>query len=502
MLLPSTRANSAGRVRDAGCRHARQPRFDGRHRRPRIEGLEARLVLSGASGTTSIDRLDQLLAAAQFEEARSIVPLLIADAERAATTALRTAFASAESSDPSAALFAATALDEYVAAPDASFGWSYSYSFAGQGYAGYVLEVTSQEWRTTAEVNRTQWKHWLTLIVPDTVTSDTAFLAIVGGNNNSGAPTSADPQLAQVAVATGTIVAELRMVPNQPLAFAGDGDGGVETAGTFIVPGQPGEQVELTFRYEADNGGYQSKFGFYNVSSVSADPVLQKRDFAVQAIGNGTLLFDDAVVNPGAAVTITLPAATELGLYLIPNDTPAAFLANPDAFYGSLANRPPRSPLFSRPAANPGQFDQMLVSIGNGSSLFSFEDLTRIPGGGSDGDFNDIKFSIDEELIPVPLPPGEAEVVYGPGRTEDAVIAFSFDRFMATGDESWPALLPMVKSAVRAMDVIQEVVPLGLGIPINDFVVSGGSKRGWTTWLTAAVDALRPSRASRPSSRP
>jgi len=71
-------------------------------------------------------------------------------------------------------------------------------------------------------------------------------------------------------------------------------------------------------------------------------------------------------------------------------------------------------------------------------------------------------------------------------RSEDAIIAYSFDKFLKTGDEEWPALLPMTKSVVRAMDTIQTF--LAGKITINDFIVVGGSKRGWTTWLTAAVD--------------
>jgi len=48
----------------------------------------------------------------------------------------------------------------------------------------------------------------------------------------------------------------------------------------------------------------------------------------------------------------------------------------------------------------------------------------------------------------------------------------------------------MVKSAVRAMDTVQKhLASLDSGaLNIKKFVVSGGSKRGWTTWLTAAVD--------------
>ncbi len=47
----------------------------------------------------------------------------------------------------------------------------------------------------------------------------------------------------------------------------------------------------------------------------------------------------------------------------------------------------------------------------------------------------------------------------------------------------------MAKSAVRAMDTITAVVAQQqAGVKVDRFVVAGGSKRGWTTWITAAVD--------------
>ncbi len=78
----------------------------------------------------------------------------------------------------------------------------------------------------------------------------------------------------------------------------------------------------------------------------------------------------------------------------------------------------------------------------------------------------------------------------GNERSEDAIIAYTFDKFLKTQDPTWPLLLPMVKSAVRAMDTAQDHVKKATGgkIELKDFVVTGGSKRGWTTWLTGAVD--------------
>jgi PhoPQ-activated pathogenicity-related protein len=78
-------------------------------------------------------------------------------------------------------------------------------------------------------------------------------------------------------------------------------------------------------------------------------------------------------------------------------------------------------------------------------------------------------------------------------RTEDDIIAYSFDKFLEHGGEegndTWPVLVAMVKSAVRAMDTAQDVLPsVKFGANLSQFVVTGYSKRGWTTWLTAAVD--------------
>lgn len=80
---------------------------------------------------------------------------------------------------------------------------------------------------------------------------------------------------------------------------------------------------------------------------------------------------------------------------------------------------------------------------------------------------------------------------YGP-RGEDELIAFGWRKFLESGgkpeDSRWLARLPMTKAAVRALDVMSALSESLSGKKVDKFVVAGGSKRGWTTWTTAAVD--------------
>jgi PhoPQ-activated pathogenicity-related protein len=191
-------------------------------------------------------------------------------------------------------------LDKYVYTPDPNFQYRLVNKVRGTGFTTFVLDMTSQQWRTSAEVDRPLWQHWLVIVKPDQVQGTSGMLFISGGSNGKPAPATADAVFAGLATGTRTVVAELRMVPNQPLTFADD----------------------------------------------------------------------------------------------------------------------PMS------------------------------------------------------------------------RREDAIIAYTWDKFMRTGDETWPLRLPMTKAAVRAMDVMTTFcAELETGKAIVDrFVLIGGSKRGWAAWTTAAVD--------------
>ncbi len=193
-----------------------------------------------------------------------------------------------------------TALDRYVQAPDPSYRYSVVETRAGEGHSVVVLEMVSQTWLTTAEVDRPEWRHWLTIIRPGSVAHRTGLLYVTGGDTRRKPPERVDAGLLDIAMTTQSVVAELRMVPNQPLVFTGDG-----------------------------------------------------RE-----------------------------------------------------------------------------------------------------------------------------------------RVEDDMIAYTWDKYLRTGDERWPARLPMTKAVVRAMDTVTDFLgkPEQGSIAVTRFVVSGASKRGWTTWTTAAVD--------------
>ncbi len=194
-----------------------------------------------------------------------------------------------------------TPLDTYVYTPDEHYAWRVENKTESNGTTTYVIELTSQQWLSEAEVDKPIWKHWLLVVVPEEVATDTAMLYIGGGNNDGPTPRRAGANFQRMATASKSVVAALGQIPSEPLVFA------------------------------------------------------------------------------------------------------------------------------------------------------------------------------DED---------------GKKRTEDGIIAYTWDKYLRTGDSKWLLRLPMTKGAVRAMDAVQEFMASEAGgaHTINDFVVAGGSKRGWTTWTTGAVD--------------
>ena len=58
----------------------------------------------------------------------------------------------------SAELPAETALDHYVREPDSNYSWEIVSETANDGLKSVVVDMVSHTWRTTADVNRPEWR--------------------------------------------------------------------------------------------------------------------------------------------------------------------------------------------------------------------------------------------------------------------------------------------------------------------------------------------------------
>lgn len=116
-----------------------------------------------------------------------------------------------------------TPLDEYVQAPDSVYSWNVEKTVSGNPSTTAIIKLTSQKWRDESEVDKPIWEHWLVVVKPEKLKTNKAMLIISGGSNDRGMPKEADDVISRIAEMTGSIVAELKMIPNQPLVFHNDG---------------------------------------------------------------------------------------------------------------------------------------------------------------------------------------------------------------------------------------------------------------------------------------
>ena len=118
-----------------------------------------------------------------------------------------------------------TALETYARSPSDTNSCTLVATYPGTGETTYVYEMVSQNWLTSNEVDQPLWKHWLSIIVPDTQSHSSALLHITAGNIGAPAPNAGYAGFGVyrgIAIRTESVVAELMMVPNEPLTFSGE----------------------------------------------------------------------------------------------------------------------------------------------------------------------------------------------------------------------------------------------------------------------------------------
>ena len=120
---------------------------------------------------------------------------------------------------------ASSALADYVHQDDGLYSFDEPQEILPrqEGYRAYAVRMTSQQWRSAAEVDQPVWEHWVTIVVPTILQSQTAILNITGNDRSDEVPTYVDVPTWLLALTTNSVVVEVSQDPNKPLIFAGDG---------------------------------------------------------------------------------------------------------------------------------------------------------------------------------------------------------------------------------------------------------------------------------------
>ncbi len=114
------------------------------------------------------------------------------------------------------------AFEKYLSEPDSNHRYELMGIQHMEGYQFHVLRVISQAWLTEAEVEDPLWWHWVSIVIPDQIASDTAFLWIGGGNRGHEPPKEPDQVTEAVALSAQSIGIYVHNIPNQPLTFKND----------------------------------------------------------------------------------------------------------------------------------------------------------------------------------------------------------------------------------------------------------------------------------------
>lgn len=113
--------------------------------------------------------------------------------------------------------------DEYLALPEPAYSWQIARTIQSDEGSSFVIDLTSLEWLTPEEVDRSTWHHWLIATKPKQLRHSTAILIISGGSNGKEAPPGPSQRAMKFAKLLGAVVVELQQIPNEPLEFRRDG---------------------------------------------------------------------------------------------------------------------------------------------------------------------------------------------------------------------------------------------------------------------------------------
>ncbi len=118
--------------------------------------------------------------------------------------------------------FQTNPFEAYLAIDDPVFEWHVDTTYQGEGYQTHIIRLVSQNWLTEEEVKDPTWWHWVSVYVPEQVSTDKGLLYIGGGNRGSDRPKGDNQLLIKAALATNSVTVYLHNIPNQPLEFVGD----------------------------------------------------------------------------------------------------------------------------------------------------------------------------------------------------------------------------------------------------------------------------------------
>ncbi len=123
------------------------------------------------------------------------------------------------------AVAVATPLDDYVAAPDPAFKYTLAGKSESAAATTYLYHMVSQTWLDASQVDRPLWEHEVVVTVPKETAFTKAMMFIGGGGNPLKAePSPENDPFDKIALATKSIVAQVRQIPNQPLRFPDETD--------------------------------------------------------------------------------------------------------------------------------------------------------------------------------------------------------------------------------------------------------------------------------------